>query len=150
MQVRVQREAFDVAAELTANRPAGADAGAEVHFVGNVRDLNDGEPVAVMELEHYPGMTERELERVAARAAEEWDVREALIIHRYGPLYPGDRIVLVSVWSPHRADAFDACRFMIDRLKTSAPFWKKEALPDGGHRWVAPAAGEGEPAAQKE
>jgi len=145
MQVRVQCEEFDVAAELAAHRPRGAGAGAEVHFVGNVRDFNAGETVEVMELEHYPGMTERELERVAAEAGKRWEVLESLVIHRYGPLHPGDRIVLVSVWSPHRGDAFDACRHIIDRLKTTAPFWKKEALPDGSHRWVEPAAGEGAP-----
>ncbi|MFP4560419.1 MAG: molybdenum cofactor biosynthesis protein MoaE [Thiohalorhabdus sp.] len=145
MQVRVQQEAFDVGAELAAHRPNGAGAGAEVHFVGNVRDLNDGEAVEVMELEHYPGMTERELERVAREAGERWELLETLVIHRFGRLHPGERIVLVSVWSAHRADAFDACRYIIDTLKTAVPFWKKEALPEGGHRWVAPGAGEGEP-----
>jgi len=145
MHVRVQREPFDVAAELAAHGPSGAEAGAEVHFVGNVRDLNAGNAVEVMELEHYPGMTERELARVAEEAAEHWAVLDSLVIHRYGPLHPGDRIVLVSVWAAHRADAFDACRYIIDRLKTTAPFWKKEALPGGHHRWVAPAAGESEP-----
>ena len=146
MQVRVQRDTFDVGAELDAHRPRGHGAGAEVHFVGDVRDLNAGDEVAVMELEHYPGMTERELERVAREAAGRWDVLECLVIHRHGVLYPGDRIVLVSVWSGHRADAFDACRYIIDALKTSAPFWKKETLPDGSHRWVEPAFGEGAPA----
>jgi len=145
MKVRVQRETFDVGGELEAHRPLGSGAGGEVHFVGNVRDLNAGDEVKVMELEHYPGMTERELERVAGEAERRWEVIESLVIHRYGRLHPGDRIVLVSVWSPHRADAFEACRFIIDALKTSAPFWKKETLPDGGERWVAPALGEGEP-----
>ncbi|MFA9460480.1 molybdenum cofactor biosynthesis protein MoaE [Thiohalorhabdus sp. Cl-TMA] len=145
MEVRVQREEFDVGAELAAHRPVGAGAGAEVHFVGNVRDLNDGDEVRVMELEHYPGMTERELERVAGEAGERWEVLDSLVIHRYGVLHPGDRIVLVSVWSPHRGDAFDACRYIIDALKTTAPFWKKETLPDGGHRWVAPGQETGEP-----
>jgi len=145
MHVRVQPQAFDVAAELTAHRPQGTAAGAAVHFVGTMRDVNAGDGVAVMELEHYPGMTERELERVTAAAMARWQVVDALVIHRYGELRPGDPIVLVAVWSAHRDDAFDACRYIIDILKTQAPFWKKETLADGTQRWVAPHAGEGVP-----
>jgi len=146
MPVRVQQQAFDVGAELAAHAPDSAAAGAAVHFVGTMRDVNAGDGVAVMELEHYPGMTERELERVTAEAAARWQVQDALVIHRFGELRPGDPIVLVAVWSAHRDDAFEACRYIIDILKTKAPFWKKETLADGTQRWVEPHIGEGEPA----
>ncbi len=139
MHVRVQSQDFDIGAELAAHHPTGAGSGGQVHFVGTVRDYNDGKPVTAMRLEHYPGMTERELERVVHQAAERWQILEALVIHRYGDLQPGDQIVLVAVWSAHRADAFDACRYIIDVLKTLAPFWKKETLPEGEQRWVEPA-----------
>lgn len=145
MQIRIQRPPFDVGAELAAHQPADARAGAAVHFVGTMRDLNAGDGVARMELEHYPGMTERELERVAAEAEDRWEVIDGLVIHRYGELQPGDPIVLVAVWSAHRDDAFDACRYVIDVLKTKAPFWKKETLADGSQRWVEPHIGEGVP-----
>jgi molybdopterin synthase catalytic subunit len=145
MQVRVQPQPFDVAAELAAHAPDGAAAGAAVHFVGTMRDVNDGQGVVAMTLEHYPGMTERELERVTADAMSRWAVQDALVIHRYGELAPADPIVLVSVWSAHRGDAFEACRYIIDILKTKAPFWKKEALADGSERWVEPHLGEGAP-----
>lgn len=145
MQVRVQQQPFDVAAELDAHAPAGASSGAAVHFVGTMRDVNDGEGVVAMTLEHYPGMTERELERVAGEAMARWAVADALVVHRYGDLAPADPIVLVSVWSAHRADAFEACRYIIDILKTKAPFWKKETLADGSERWVEPHLGEGAP-----
>ncbi|HKJ71562.1 MAG TPA: molybdenum cofactor biosynthesis protein MoaE [Gammaproteobacteria bacterium] len=145
MHVRVQQQAFDAAAEVAAHAPAGAGAGAAVQFVGTMRDVNDGDGVVRMELEHYPGMTERELERVTAEAMARWAVAEALVIHRFGELLPGDPIVLVAVWSAHRGDAFDACRHIIDILKTKAPFWKKETLADGSQRWVEPHLGEGVP-----
>ena len=145
MQVRVQQQPFDVAAELDAYAPDSAAAGAAVHFVGTMRDVNDGQGVVAMTLEHYPGMTERELERVTAEAMARWAVQDALVIHRYGELTPADPIVLVSVWSAHRGDAFEACRYIIDILKTKAPFWKKETLADGSERWVEPHLGEGAP-----
>jgi len=100
-----------------------------------VRDVNEGEGVGSMTLEHYPGMTERALEEICAQARRRWNVFDTLVVHRYGPLEPGDRIVLVAVTSAHRGEAFDACEFIIDYLKTQAPFWKKEATPQG-ERWV--------------
>ncbi|MEF8792506.1 molybdenum cofactor biosynthesis protein MoaE [Thiohalorhabdus sp.] len=145
MTVRVQQKPFDVGAEVAAHVLPGGAAGAAVHFVGTMRDINNGDDVAVMELEHYPGMTERELERVAGEAASRWQVLDTLVIHRYGELHPGEPIVLVAVWSGHRHDAFEACRYIIDILKTQAPFWKKETLVDGSQRWVEPHLGEGQP-----
>lgn len=145
MAVRVQREPFDASAEVAAHHPSGEGAGAAVQFVGTVRDYNADGPVTALELEHYPGMTEAELERLEAEARRRWEVLEVLVIHRFGRLEPGEGIVLVAVWSAHRDAAFEACRFLIDTLKTTAPFWKKEADPAGGERWVAPHAGEGMP-----
>src|SRR5512134_262714 len=113
----------------------GRDAGAVCTFVGLVRDLNEGLPVTAITLEHYPGMTERELERIEQEARARWPLIDVLVIHRYGRLEPGERIVLVAVASAHRDSAFDACRFMIDWLKTRAPFWKAEDA-EGGRRWV--------------
>lgn len=147
MAIRLQREPFDAGAEVAAHRPDRPDIGAEVQFTGSMRDLNEGEGVTAMELEHYPGMTERELERVVSTAAERWEVLDALVLHRFGELRPGEPIVLVAVWSRHREDAFDACRHIIDFLKTRAPLWKKERLEDGRSRWVAPHSGEGQPLA---
>jgi len=106
-----------------------------VSFVGTVRDLNEGEQVAEMELEHYPGMTEKALEDIVTQARARWDLFDALIIHRVGPLKPLDQIVLVAVTSAHRGEAFAACEFIIDYLKIQAPFWKKEQTPQGA-RWV--------------
>jgi molybdopterin synthase catalytic subunit len=133
---RVQPHDFDVGAEL-AN--FGQGSGAVCMFVGLVRDLNEGRPVMGMTLEHYPGMTERELERIEEEARARWPLIDALIIHRYGRLAPGERIVLVAVSSAHRGAAFDACRFIIDWLKTRAPFWKAEDTEDG-RRWVVARA----------
>lgn len=110
-------------------------AGGLATFVGAMRDNNEGDAVSAMELEHYPGMTEKFLERVAAEAMEQWSLIDALIIHRYGPLSPGDPIVLVAAWAAHRDEAFRACRYMIDELKTRAPFWKNETTPEG-RRWI--------------
>jgi molybdopterin synthase catalytic subunit len=106
-----------------------------VTFVGTVRDLNDGADVAEMELEHYPGMTEQSIEAIVAQAKARWPIYGALVIHRIGPLKPTEQIVLVAVTSAHRGEAFAACEFIIDYLKTEAPFWKKEVTPDGA-RWV--------------
>ncbi len=109
--------------------------GATAVFVGNMRNLNLGDTVIRMDLEHYPGMTERRLERIAEEAIARWDLVDALVIHRVGEIHPGDPIVLVAVWSIHRGAAFDACRYIIENLKHSAPFWKKEFL-SAGDRWV--------------
>ena len=135
MVVRVQTQDFDLSTEIASLRANTPKVGAVVSFVGTVRDLNDGEQVAEMELEHYPGMTEKALEDIVAQAKSRWDIFEALVIHRVGPLMPLEQIVLVAVTSAHRGEAFDACEFIIDYLKTQAPFWKKEQTPNGA-RWV--------------
>lgn len=135
MPVRVQTEDFDLSAEVANLRRHSPKVGAVVTFVGTVRDLNEGEQVAEMELEHYPGMTEKALEEIVAEARSRWELFDALVIHRVGPLKPLEQIVLVAVTSAHRGEAFDACEFIIDYLKTQAPFWKKEQTPSGA-RWV--------------
>ncbi|PKO49293.1 MAG: molybdopterin synthase catalytic subunit MoaE [Betaproteobacteria bacterium HGW-Betaproteobacteria-4] len=135
MTVRVQEADFDLGAELLALRAADAGVGALASFLGLVRDLNDGASVAEMTLEHYPGMTEKALEAIVAEAQGRWDIYDALVIHRVGPLKPCDQIVLVAVTSAHRGEAFAACEFIMDYLKTRAPFWKREATPQGA-RWV--------------
>lgn len=135
MGVRVQIEDFDVAAEIAALRAGDARVGAVASFIGTVRDLNDAARVATMTLEHYPGMTEKALDAIVADARGRFDILDALVIHRVGTLRPTDQIVLVAVTSSHREQAFDACRFIMDFLKTRAPFWKKEAT-DNGERWV--------------
>ena len=135
MTVRVQTEDFDVGAELAAMRLASKDIGALVNFVGQVRDMNDGDVVSTLTLEHYPGMTERSLESIEVEAKSRWNIVDSLIIHRVGTLQPLDQIVLVAVTSAHRGEAFKACEFIMDYLKTRAPFWKKEATADGEH-WV--------------
>ena len=135
MTVKVQEADFDVGAELTALRAGDARVGALASFLGLVRDMNDGSSVSEMTLEHYPGMTQKALEEIVIEARGRWDIYDALVIHRVGPLKPCDQIVLVAVTSAHRGEAFAACEFIMDYLKTRAPFWKKEATPDGG-RWV--------------
>lgn len=135
MSVRVQEADFDVGAELAALRAGDARVGALASFLGLVRDMNDGSSVSEMTLEHYPGMTEKALDEIVVEARGRWDIYDALVIHRVGPLKPCDQIVLVAVTSAHRGEAFAACEFIMDYLKTRAPFWKKEATPDGG-RWV--------------
>jgi molybdopterin synthase catalytic subunit len=135
LSVRVQQEDFDLGREVDALVRRDPKIGAVASFVGLVRDSNDGSAVAEMTLEHYPGMTERALEDIVAQAKARWDVMDALVIHRYGRLLPGDRIVLVAVVGAHRGAAFAACEFIIDYLKTRAPFWKKERTPAGA-RWV--------------
>ncbi len=135
MTVRVQEADFDVGAELMALRAGDARIGALASFLGLVRDINDGASVSGMTLEHYPGMTEKSLEAIVAEAKQRWDIYDALVIHRVGPLKPCDQIVLVAVTSAHRGESFAACEFIMDYLKTLAPFWKKEATADGG-RWV--------------
>jgi len=135
MPVRVQIEDFDVSAEVAALRADSPQIGAVVTFIGTVRDMNEGSSVAAMELEHYPGMTEKALQNIVEQAKRRWQLGDALVIHRVGPLLPRDQIVLVAVTSAHRGEAFDACEFIIDYLKTEAPFWKKEQTPEGA-RWV--------------
>jgi molybdopterin synthase catalytic subunit len=135
VDVRVQTEDFDVGAEIAALRRGDARVGAVAIFVGTVRDVNEGTGVATMTLEHYPGMTEKSLQAIVEEAKRRFDVYGIRVIHRVGELAPTDQIVLVAVTSAHRGDAFDACRFVMDYLKTRAPFWKKEATPQGA-RWV--------------
>lgn len=135
MAVRVQTEDFDAGFEIRQMSNVRNDIGAVVSFVGLVRDLNDGDAVSQLTLEHYPGMTEKSLNAIVTQAKARWHVTDALIIHRVGTLQPGDQIVLVVATSAHRGDAFAACEFMMDYLKTEAPFWKKEATPQGEH-WV--------------
>jgi molybdopterin synthase catalytic subunit len=135
MTVRVQAEDFDAGFEIKRLTSAHKDIGAVVSFIGLVRDLNDGDAVSQLTLEHYPGMTEKSLNAIINQAKERWRIADALIIHRVGSLQPGDQIVLVVVSSAHRGDAFAACEFMMDYLKTEAPFWKKEVTPQGEH-WV--------------
>ena len=136
MGVRVQREDFDVGAEVRRLTAGRTDIGAIVTFTGTMRGDNDGHRIAGMTLEHYPGMTESELTRVEAEAGKRWPLQASLIVHRIGALRPGDNIVLVVTASAHREAAFAAAEFLMDYLKTSAPFWKKERGPDGAERWV--------------
>jgi molybdopterin synthase catalytic subunit len=133
--VRIQHEAFDAGAEIARLRGADPNVGAVACFIGVARDVNDGERVAALTLEHYPGMTERALEDICAQARARWKLIDLLVVHRVGELRPTDPIVLVVVTGAHRSDAFAACEFVMDYLKTEAPFWKKEATP-AGERWV--------------
>ncbi len=135
MAVRVQREDFDLGAELAALRAGRTDIGALVSFTGLVRDHAASTPIAGMELEHYPGMTEKALGAIEAQAHARWPLQASLIIHRYGPMKPGEQIMMVATASPHRQAAFEAAEFLMDYLKSRAPFWKKEATSDGG-QWV--------------
>jgi molybdopterin synthase catalytic subunit len=135
MRISVQQEDFDLGAEVRAIARGNAKIGAVASFIGLVRDINDGASVGAMTLEHYPGMTEKALEKILAEARARWEILDCTIIHRYGELKPTDQIVLVVVASGHRGDAFAACEFLMDYLKTKAPFWKKEQTPGGG-RWV--------------
>ncbi len=109
--------------------------GATASFVGTMRDFNQGDDVSSMTLEHYPGMTERYLDKICDEAKARWQLLDCLILHRVGEIHPNDPIVLTVVWSSHRKEAFEACRYLMEELKTRAPFWKKEGL-DKGHRWV--------------
>ena len=135
MSVRVQTEDFDVSQEMLVLRQKNPKVGAVASFVGVVRDLNDGDEVSALTLEYYPGMTERSLEEIVSEAKSRWNIYDALIIHRVGTLLPLDQIVLVLVTSAHRGESFKACEFLMDYLKTRAPFWKKEQTSSGG-RWV--------------
>lgn len=133
--VRVQLEDFDAGAEINRLRLNRSDTGAVVAFVGQVRDLNDGDKVSAMTLEHYPGMTEKQLGLILQQAKQRWDFFDALVVHRIGRLQACDQIVLVVVSGAHRGEAFSACEFIMDYLKTEAPFWKKEETAMG-ERWV--------------
>jgi molybdopterin synthase catalytic subunit len=135
MPVRIQSEDFDAGREIAALRQGDARIGAIASFIGVVRDVNDGDRVAELTLEHYPGMTEKSITEIVDQAKARWNVFEALVIHRVGQLKPLDQIVLVAVTGAHRGDAFAACEFIMDYLKTRAPFWKKESTPLGS-RWV--------------
>ena len=133
--VRVQEQPFDVGAELAALAAGRTDIGAVASFTGLVRDVAGSDPVDAMTLEHYPGMTERQLEAIEAEAHRRWPLQASLIVHRVGRMLPGEVIVLVATASAHRAAALEACAFLIDWLKTRAPFWKLEETP-AGERWV--------------
>ncbi|MGI4850316.1 MAG: molybdenum cofactor biosynthesis protein MoaE [Janthinobacterium lividum] len=135
MGVRVQAEDFNLGAEIETLRSGQHGIGAVVSFVGTVRDMNEGAAVAELELEHYPGMTEKALQAIAEQAGKRWHLIDTLVIHRVGRLAPGAQIVLVAVCAAHRGDAFAACEFIIDYLKTEAPLWKREQTPSGA-RWV--------------
>ncbi len=140
MSVRVQREPFDPWQVLAAHRADAGLAGkygATAVFVGTLRDFNQGQVVSGMTLEHYPGMTERQLEILCSEARNRWNILDVLVVHRHGPLDPNEAIVLVAVWAAHREEAFSACRYLIDELKTRAPFWKQEQTAEG-RRWVTP------------
>jgi molybdopterin synthase catalytic subunit len=134
-RVSIQTADFDLGAEVAALRAGDPGVGAVASFIGTVRDRNDGQGVSTMELEHYPGMTEKSIEAMIDEAFRRFEIRAARVIHRVGPLQPLDQIVLVVVSSAHRGTAFQACEFLMDYLKTQAPFWKKEHTPDGA-RWV--------------
>ncbi len=136
MVVRVQTADFDVGAELTAFTAGRTDIGAVVTFTGLVRGEANGRELRCMTLEHYPGMTEAELQRIDAEAHRRWPLQSSLIVHRIGTLHPGDNIVLVMAASPHRLVAFEAAAFLMDYLKSKAPFWKKEVAVDGTGSWV--------------
>jgi molybdopterin synthase catalytic subunit len=133
--IKIQENDFDISAEIAALRKGDPRVGAVVSFLGTVRDMNDGSQVKAMTLEHYPGMTEKALQEILDQAKSRWDIHNTLVIHRIGPLLPEDQIVLVAVTSAHRREAFAACEFIMDYLKTAAPFWKKEDASDGA-RWV--------------
>ena len=145
--IRVQREDFDVGAEIAALTRGKTGIGGVASFIGLMRDFAGGSAIRAMTLEHYPGMTERELERIETEAQRRWPLLASLIIHRYGRLEPGERIVLVATASAHRAAAFESCEFLMDYLKTKAPFWKQEETPQGP-RWVAAEASDDAAAAR--
>ena len=149
MTVRITTEDFDAGREIAALRANDPRVGAVASFIGTVRDVSEGASVSAMTLEHYPGMTEKALDAIVAQARTRFDILDALVIHRVGDLAPTDQIVLVAVTSAHRGDAFDACRFIMDYLKTRAPFWKREAT-ESGARWVDARTSDDEAAARWE
>jgi molybdopterin synthase catalytic subunit len=147
MKIVVQPEAFDLGAEVDAMRRGRTDIGAIASFVGLARDMNEGSGVRAMTLEHYPGMTEKALTALVEEAGSRWALLDVTVIHRVGRLLPGDPIVLVAVAGSHRGEAFAACEFIMDYLKTRAPFWKKEEIPTG-ERWVDARASDDSAAAR--
>ena len=147
MTIRVQLEDFDVGAELSGLTDGNHGVGGLCSFVGLVRDMAGSEPISAMTLEHYPGMTEKQLAEVEAEARSRWELSGVTIIHRYGRLEPGEQIVLVLTASPHRKAALESCAFLIDWLKTRAPFWKLEETPEGS-RWVEARSSDDEAAAR--
>ncbi|MFY9139038.1 molybdopterin synthase catalytic subunit MoaE [Zwartia sp.] len=147
LSVAVQSEDFDLGREYTALLANDRGIGAIVAFVGTVRDLNLAADVVALELEHYPGMTEKSLRKILDAAVERWSLQGARIVHRFGKMYPGDQIVMVLTASAHREDAYEANRFVMDYLKTEAPFWKKEWSPDGA-RWIEARASDEKAAAK--
>lgn len=149
MTVRITAEDFDAGREIAALRGSDRRVGAVASFIGTVRDVNDASEVFAMTLEHYPGMTEKALQAIVTEARERFDILDALVVHRIGDLRPADQIVLVAVTSAHRGDAFDACRFIMDYLKTRAPFWKREETAEGA-RWVDARVGDDDAAARWE
>ena len=149
MTVRITTEDFDAGREIAALRGNDRRVGAVASFIGTVRDVNEGEPVSAMTLEHYPGMTEKKLAEIEAEARGRWPLDACLIIHRYGRLEPGERIVMVATASAHRSAALEACAFLIDWLKTRAPFWKLEETAAGAN-WVAAREGDDAAAARWE
>ena len=149
IDIRVQAEPFDLAVEQASLYRGKPQVGALVTFVGLMRDMNEGDRVTRMVLEHYPGMTEKSLAAIAQEAARRWDLQDIRILHRVGELEPQDPIVLVAVTSTHRHEAFRACELLIDYLKTRAPFWKKE-ITEGGERWVDARSTDGEAASRWE
>lgn len=141
MTVEIREQAFDPwqllrEYEQSHRDEHGGQFGATAVFVGTMRDFNEGDQVSAMNLEHYPGMTERHLQAICDEATQRWELLDTLIVHRVGDIQPADSIVLVAVWSAHRADAFDASRYLMEELKSRAPFWKKEQLSEGESRWV--------------
>lgn len=133
--IRIEEQDFELGAEIARLRAGSPQVGAVVAFIGTVRDMNDGSSVVEMALEHYPGMTEKSIQAIVDQAHLRWSLFDTLVIHRIGPLLPQEQIVLVGVTSAHRGEAFAACEFIMDYLKTEAPFWKKEQTPEGA-RWV--------------
>ena len=147
MKIRVQTEAFELGAEVDAISQGRTDIGAIASFVGLARDMNEGSGVQAMTLEHYPGMTEKALAALVEEANARWSLLDVTVIHRIGRLLPGDSIVLVAVASRHRGEAFAACEYIMDALKTRAPFWKKEETAEG-ERWVEARASDDAAAAR--
>ena len=140
MAIKICADVFDpyheIQAYQNANLRNSGVVGATSIFIGTMRDFNEGDAVKGMTLEYYPGMTEKQLEKIIAEARQQWHVIDTLVVHRVGDILPGQPIVLVAVWTSHRGDAFDACRYIMDALKSKAPFWKKELLTSEDERWV--------------
>lgn len=137
MTILICEDVFDPWQEVHAYQQAVKDYGASTIFIGTMRDFNDGDKVESMFLDYYAGMTEKQLEKIVTQAKQQWKMVDELIIHRVGEILPEQPIVLVAVWSKHRGDAFDACRYILEALKSTAPFWKKERLSSNQERWVS-------------